>query len=127
NHVPDGDYAKAEVFPGRVDVYRDFWISSAINMSRVVRITLASTIVRCAAWMCSPADYRTTTEYANAARVCTDCITDIIASVPYHLGWHLKRPEVMDKANLSAFACGAEDVPKGLAGYFLNLPLACVQ
>jgi hypothetical protein len=125
--VPNGDYSKAETFPGRVDVYPDFWIASVINMARVARLTLASIIVRCAAWVCSPVDYRTTPEYATAARICVDTITDIIASVPYHLGWHLRRPDIMQKANSSAFACGLEDAQKGLAGYFLTYPLIFVQ
>jgi hypothetical protein len=127
DNVPHGDYSKAEVFPGRVDIYQDFWIASVCNMARCSRLILASMIVRCAAWVCSPVDYRTTPEYATAARTCVDTATDIIASVPYHLGWHLKRPEVMQRANLSAFACGMEDSQKALAGYFLTWPLACVH
>jgi hypothetical protein len=127
DHVPDGDYSRAEVFPGRVDVYRDFWIASVVNMARVTRMTLASTIVRCTAWTCAPVDYRTTPEYAVFTRVCSGYITDILASVPYHLGWHLKRPDVMEKANLSGFGCGDENTLKSLPGYFLNLPLAGVQ
>lgn len=127
NHVPDGDYARAEVYPGRVDVYRDFWIASVVNMARVARIALISTIVRCVAWVRAPTDYRTTPEYASAVRVTTAVITDILASVPYHLGWHLRRPEAMRKANLSGFGCGDEFAEKSLPGYFLNLPLAAVQ
>ncbi|KUI58198.1 White-opaque regulator 1 [Cytospora mali] len=125
--VPGGDFSKAEVFPGRVDVYRDYYIAGAWNMLRVNRLILASVIVRCAAWVCSPVDYRTTPEYATAARTCVDMITDIIASVPYHLGWHL-RPERKHllQRQLSGFACGEEDSLKGLAGYFLTWPLACV-
>ncbi|KAI1385234.1 uncharacterized protein F4822DRAFT_432083 [Hypoxylon trugodes] len=84
------DYSKLEVFPGRVDVYRDFYIASVWNTARTARLVLASLVVRCAAWVCSPVDYRTTPEYATAARTCVDTITDIIASVPYHLGWHLR-------------------------------------
>ncbi|ROT42725.1 hypothetical protein SODALDRAFT_269630 [Sodiomyces alkalinus F11] len=126
DHVPGGDYEKAEVFPGRVDIYRDFWMASVVNLARVLRLTLATIIVRCAAWVCSPVDYRTTPEYATAARTCVDTITDIIASVPYSLGWHLKRPEIIKRANLSGFACGEEDSPKGLPGYFLTWPLANV-
>ncbi|PNH26641.1 hypothetical protein VD0002_g10095 [Verticillium dahliae] len=127
DHVPHGDYEKAEVFPGRVDIYQDFWIASVLNMARVCRLILASVIVRCAAWVCSPVDYRTTPEYASAARTCVDTITDIVASVPYQLGWHLKRPEVMERANLSGFACGVEDALKGLPGYFLTWPLAILH
>lgn len=126
--VPSGDFSRAEVFPGRVDVYRDFYIASVWNMLRVSRLVLASVIVRCAAWVCSPVDYRTTPEYATAARTCVDTITDIIASVPYHLGWHLKpeRRHLLEK-QLSGFACGEEDALKGLAGYFLTWPLGCIQ
>lgn len=126
--VPSGDFSRAEVFPGRVDIYRDFYIASVWNMVRVSRLILASVTVRCAAWVCAPVDYRTTPEYATAARTCVETITDIIASVPYHLGWHLKpeRKHLLDK-QLSGFACGEEDSLKGLAGYFLTWPLACVQ
>lgn len=126
DNVPDGDYEKAEVFPGRVDIYHDVWNASIVNMARVLRLILANIIVRCAAWVCSPVDYRTTPEYATAARTCVDNITDIIASVPYSLGWHLKHPEILKRANLSGFACGEDDSLKGLPGYFLTWPLANV-
>lgn len=125
--VPNGDYSKADVFPGRVDMYPDFWTASVTNMCRTCRLILASIIVRCAAWVVSPVDYRTTPEYATATRTCVDTITDIIASVPYHLGWHLKRKEIIDRHDLSGFACGEEDTMKGLAGYFLTWPLTCVN
>ncbi|TPX09621.1 uncharacterized protein E0L32_009222 [Thyridium curvatum] len=127
DHVPNGDYEKAEVFPGRVDLYPDLYMASVYNMVRTSRLILASVLVRCAAWVCAPVDYRTTPEYATAARSCVDTITDIIASVPFHLGWHLKRPEIQQKHDLSGFACGEEDCMKGLAGYFLTWPLMCIN
>ncbi|KAK3936900.1 hypothetical protein QBC46DRAFT_461206 [Diplogelasinospora grovesii] len=127
DHVPNGDYSRAEVFPGRVDVYNDFWIASVWNMARTNRLILASITVRCAAWVCSPVDYRTTPEYATAARVCMDTITDILACVPYHLGWHVKRKHLFQNDELSGFACGDDSDTKGLAGYFLTWPLACVM
>lgn len=126
DNVPGGDYSKAEVYPGRVDVYPDFYIASVWNMTRVCRLVLASVIVRCAAWVCSPVDYRTTPEYATAARTCVDTITDIIASVPYHLGWHLKRKHLLQD-QLTGFACGDDDNLKGLPGYFLTWPLTNVN
>ncbi|KAI0836164.1 hypothetical protein F5Y06DRAFT_111027 [Hypoxylon sp. FL0890] len=139
--VPGGDYSKAEVFPGRIDMYRDFYISSVWNTARTARLVLASLVVRCAAWVCSPVDYRTTPEYATAARTCVDTITDIIASVPYHLGWHLKEKNRKRIAQLQKqqqsdggtdtdkgeFACGEEDHVKALAGYFLTWPLICLN
>jgi hypothetical protein len=127
DNVPNGDFTKADVFPGRVDVYTDFWIASVWNMGRTIRLILASVTVRCAAWICSPVDYRTTPEYATANRICVDTITDIIASVPYHLGWHAKRKHLFEHPDLSGFACGDDDSMKGLAGYFLTWPLTCVM
>ncbi|KAI0190734.1 hypothetical protein EV127DRAFT_79516 [Xylaria flabelliformis] len=125
--VMNGDCAKAEVFPGRVDVYSDVWIGTVCNSARALRLILQSMSVRCAAWVCAPVDYRTTPEYATAASVCRDAITDIIASVPYFLGWHLRRKEVSHiKTNFGTFPCGEEDTAKGLAGYLITWPLTCV-
>lgn len=137
DHVPGGDYARAEVFPGRIDMYRDFYIASVWNTSRTARLILASLVVRCAAWVCSPVDYRTTPEYATAARTCVDTITDVIASVPYHLGWHLGKKHILEQQHKKAhlanggagaafFACGDESHVKSLAGYFLTWPLICL-
>jgi hypothetical protein len=127
DNVPNGNYALAEVFPGRIDAYQDLWVVSVWNLMRCSRIILASLIVRCAAWVCAPVDYRTTPEYATAARTCVDTITDIISSVPYQLGWFSNRRDLLERANLSAFGCGEEDALKGLPGYFLTWPLTCVQ
>lgn len=124
--VPGGDYSKAEVFPGPVHLYQDFWIASVWNMLRASRLILASVIVRCAAWTRAPANYRTTPEYATASLVAVETISDIIASVPYHLGWHTSRRESLGHQNLGGFACGSEDTPKGLAGYFVSWPLTLV-
>ncbi|KAK0611123.1 hypothetical protein B0T14DRAFT_571044 [Immersiella caudata] len=124
---PDADYAKAEVYPGRVDVYHDFWMASVWNNARTARLILMSLTVRCAAWACSPVDYRTTPEYAGAARIAIDMITDILASIPYHLGWHIKRKQVFGVQDETSFACGEDDGMKGLAGYFLTWPLACTM
>ncbi|PHH67650.1 hypothetical protein CDD82_1244 [Ophiocordyceps australis] len=127
DNVPHGDYKKADVYPGRVDAYQDTWILSVWNMMRCSRLLLASIIVRCAAWLSSPVDYRTTPEYAAAARTCVDTITDIIASVPWQLGWLSKRQDLLERCSLSSFECGQEDAPKGLGGYFLTWPLACIH
>lgn len=127
--VPGGgsDYSKAEVFPGRVDVYNDFWVAAVWNQARTTRLVLNSIAVRCAAWVCSPVDYRTTPQYATAARVCVDTISDIISSVPYHFGWHTKRSELFPSDEATNFGCGDEYGMKGLAGYFLSWPLACMM
>jgi hypothetical protein len=122
--VPHGDYTQAEVYPGRVDFYDDVYIASVWNLARVSRVILASLTVRCAAWVCAPVDYRTTPEYATAARICVDTITDVIASVPYQLGW---QPRGYTKHGMSSFPCGDEHAIKGLAGYFLTWPLGTLR
>jgi len=89
DNIPGGDISKAEVCPGKVDVYSDMWLANMWNYLRLTRLLISGAIVRCAAWMCSPVDYRTTPEYAQSARLSVDIVTDIIASVPYQLGWSL--------------------------------------
>ncbi|KAL3954958.1 hypothetical protein ACCO45_010521 [Purpureocillium lilacinum] len=123
DYNPKCDYSKAEAFPGRIDMYADLWVVNLWNVMRCMRIVLASLIVRFTAWIISPADYRTTPEYAASARA----IADIIASVPYQLGWFAKHQDLRERAQLSGFACGEDDAEKGLAGYFLLWPLTCIQ
>lgn len=126
--ILDADYSQLEVFPGRVDAYPDLWVASLWSMMRVSRIILASLVIRCAAWVCSPVDYRTAPEYATASRISAETITDIIASVPYQLGWFSTRKHLFQhQESFAAFACGDEDGTKSLAGYFLTWPLACIQ
>ncbi|KAH7325109.1 hypothetical protein B0I35DRAFT_175767 [Stachybotrys elegans] len=127
DNVPNGDYSKAEVYPGRVDAYQDLWIASIWNMGRCARIILSSLIVRCAAWVCSPVDYRTTPEYATAARTCGEMITDVIASVPFQLGWFITRTHLLERVNIATSACGDESSCKGVLGYWLTWPLTVVN
>lgn len=119
-------YSEAEVFPGRVDVYPDFVTAMAWNIGRVARLILASLNVRLTAWLCSPADYRTTLEYEVARRICGDIISDIIASVPYHLGWKMNG-RTLSNRRLSGFACGEEGTCKALPALFLLWSLTCVK
>ncbi|KAK3689984.1 hypothetical protein B0T22DRAFT_375485 [Podospora appendiculata] len=128
------DYASLEIFPGNggaVHMYPDLMIATVWNLARTTRLILASLTVRCAAWICSPVDYRTTPEYAACARASAETIDDILAGVPCHLGW---RPPAdagggdrgMDMS-LGSFACGGRAAEaKGLAGYLLTWPLAIV-
>ena len=89
--LPAGsDYSTAEVFPGYVDVYPDLFIVGCWNMMRSTRLCLSSVAIRCAAWVCWPADYRTAPEYAEAVTICREMINGIVASVPFYLGHHRK-------------------------------------
>lgn len=126
DNVPNGDFRKAEVYPGRVDAFVDMWVATIWNSMRCGRIVLASIIVRCAAWVCYPVDYRTTPEYATYSRISAELITDIIASIPFCLGWFASRKHLLDKNDLTGYACGEDDAPKGLAGYLVTWPLSCV-
>ena len=125
DHMPEGadDLAATPVYPGRVDVYADHYVASLWNMARTARLTLASGMVRSAAWRCRPLDVRTTPEYAVASRRCTETIAAILASVPFHLGGHA------GQAGYAQGWSGGGDrsSPKCLAGYFLIWPLSCAR
>lgn len=126
DNVPGGDYSKAEVYPGRVDLYQGMWPAYVSNFARASRTLLAAATVRCAAWVCAPIDYRTTPEYAWAARTTQETITDLLASVPFMLGWFSKRKHLLERAGLSSYGCGDEDAPKSLPGFVLTFPLTCI-
>jgi hypothetical protein len=127
DNVPGGDITKADVCPGKVDMYQDIFIAAMWNHSRISRLFLAGMVVRCAAWVCSPVDYRTTPEYATSARVGVDMVTDIIASVPFLLGWRVDEHGHLKSGDLSGFTSGQEDITssKALGGFFLTWPLFC--
>lgn len=120
------NYDHVEAFPGPIDVYPDFVTASAWNIGRVSRLLLASLAIRLVAWRCAPADYWATTEYKSLKRICEDNIAEIIASVPYHFGWHLKR-KGLNEPGVSAFACGEEGPGKALPALFLMWSLTCVK
>ncbi|PFH62509.1 hypothetical protein XA68_13248 [Ophiocordyceps unilateralis] len=127
DYNPKRDYSKADAFPGRIDLYGDLWVANLWNVTRCLRIVLASLTIRLKAWIISPADYRTTPEYATVSGICVEAIADIIASVPYQLGWFCKRKDLSVRAQLSGYACGEDDTEKSLAGFFAIWPLVCVQ
>jgi len=87
------NYGDLEAFPGRVDVYPDYVTASAWNVGRVTRLLLASLALRLTAWIHSLVDYRLTSKYEVSKLVCKEMVEDIIASVPFHLGRHLKRKD----------------------------------
>lgn len=126
NDVPDGDYSKAEVFPGRVDAFQDLWVTTIWVTMRCARLVIASIIVRSAAWVCAPMDYRTTSEYATWANTCTGIISDLCAAIPYQLGWFKSRQELLERSDLTGYGCGDDGVAKGLSGYFVTWPLSCI-
>ncbi|KAG9230264.1 hypothetical protein BJ875DRAFT_161677 [Amylocarpus encephaloides] len=123
------DLRKSEVCPGKIETHHNIWVSVIWNHARVLRIACSGVLVRCAAWMCSPVDYRTTPEYAHATRLCVDLITDIISSVPYHLGWDFGKGSALASADMAGFEAGLEAFhkPKPINGFFALWPLFVVS
>ncbi|KAH7029404.1 uncharacterized protein B0I36DRAFT_245051 [Microdochium trichocladiopsis] len=119
----NGDYSKLEVFPGRIDVFADLYVASTWSLARTTRMLMATTIMRCAAWVVAPVDYRTTSEYATSSRICIDMVTDIIASIPFHFGLRQRRPSLFDGSTDTSFACGDGMGTSALAGYLAVWPL----
>ncbi|GAB1313646.1 White-opaque regulator 1 [Madurella fahalii] len=121
-------YRDVEVFPGPVDVYPDFMTASAWNLGRISRLLLASLSIRITAYICGTVDYRTAAEYETLNRICESVISEIIASVPYHLGWHLSRKDLLgNEPGRSGFACGQEGPYKALPSLFLIWSLTCIK
>jgi hypothetical protein len=125
DHVPGGDLLKAEVCPGRVDIYSDLLIAHVWNQARVSRLFLVGLIIRCAAWVGYPVDYRTMPEYTYCSRVGADMVVDILASIPYHLGWRIDENGALKPGDLSGFASGTDNVTssKALGGFYCIWPL----
>ncbi|KAM3070104.1 hypothetical protein ACMFMG_003862 [Clarireedia jacksonii] len=127
--VPTDRLHASPFFPGKIDKYTEVWTAHIWNLSRGSRLINHSTIVRCAAWLCSPQDYRTTVEYEKAMMNGREMIRDIISSVPNCLG---EIPRTMDDPAITVaghgFACGEENTvrAKGLSGLFLMWPLFSV-
>lgn len=130
----DGDQVRhAPVYPGRVDAYSDLIVASIWNATRATRIILMSLLIRVAAWICSPADFRSTPEYATAVRTCKANIADIISSVPFMLSMHHRedanqqRPAGAGASAQSGFACGTDEQSKMLGGLMVAWPLSTVR
>jgi len=125
DQVPGGDITKAEVCPGRVDMFSDIWVAWTWNNVRIARLYISGAILRCAAWICFPMDYRTTPEYATASKLCVDLVCDIIASVPYHLGWRVGQSGALRSGDFEGFSFsdGNFSNPKALGGFFCMYPL----
>ncbi|KAL2279319.1 hypothetical protein FJTKL_13525 [Diaporthe vaccinii] len=124
----DGEARHAPIYPGRVDAYSDLVVASIWNATRATRIILMSLLIRVAAWICSPADFRSTPEYATAVRTCKANIADIISSVPYMLSMHQKDAQQRPSApGASGFACGTDEQSKMLGGLMVAWPLSTVR
>lgn len=118
------------VFPGRVDVYHDVVAASMLNGVRASRIILASILIRCAAWICSPADYRNTPEYATAVRTINDNIAAIVSSIPFMMSsLPTSRGGRAHSGNIVAgsFLCGADEQAKMVGGLMASWPLSTVR
>ena len=118
-----GPIQDSEVFPGKVDIFSDIWICNIWNLVRVAKLFISGTIIRCAAWLHAPGDYRTTPEYAAAARRGVDAVCDTMAAIPYHLGWTSSKEfqSMFGLADGKGFVCGAENVAPRSLGAFVGI------
>lgn len=117
----------ASVFPGRVDVYRDLMTACMWNGQRATRIILGSLIIRVAAWICSPEDYRNTPEYTTAMGTIQSCIEGIISSVPFMLGAFTPGQFNTQAVSAGSFLCGADEQAKMVGGLMISWPLSTVR
>lgn len=115
----------ASVFPGRVDVYHDLVTACVWNAIRASRIILESILIRVAAWICSPADYRSTPEYTTAVRTIKTNIADILSSIPFLLNQTGGDKE--GAVNGGSFVCGSDEQSKMVGGLFVSWPLSTVR
>ena len=120
----EADLSTAEVHPGRVDSYGEFWMAYSLNIARSSRLFIWTTILRCVAWLGGvERDYRITEEYTTASRVCSEIIGDIVSSIPFVFGG--SNEEDASGVWSPQFACGTTDksTPRGLAGLFVMWPI----
>lgn len=129
DQIPGGDITRAEVCPGRVDMYKDLWVAWTWNNARIARLYISGAIMRCAAWIGFPMDYRTTPEYATAHATCADLVTDIVASIPYHLGWRVEKSGALKADDFEGFSFSVGDFsnPRALGGFFSMYPLLSIM
>ncbi len=121
-----GELTGSEVFPGKIDVFADIWIASIWNMVGVSKLFISGTIIRGAAWLHAPGDYRTAPDYTSAARLGVNVVSDLIASVPYHLGWTSSKEfnTQFGLASGDGFLCGGENVaPRSLGAFVVIWPV----
>lgn len=118
--VSDVDLETSPVYPGPIYAVSCFSSAVARQSGWVVALTLHIHVIRCAAWLCYPNDYRTTLEYSSSAQQCADMIVDIIGTTPYMLGWFQQQQQqgklIPANMELPRFMCGNDRHPTYLGG-----------
>lgn len=127
NGSPGTPIKNVPVFPGRVDAYHDLVAASMWNGIRASRIILGSILIRVAAWICSPADYRSTPEYTTAVRTMKANIADIISSIPFMLSTFTRGQQECQGLIAGSFLCGADEQAKMVGGLMCSWPLSTVR
>lgn len=119
------DMRQADALPGRVDVYRGPWQICLWNMTRCSRLELNCLIIRCLAHLHGELRYQTLPEYEALSQKCVAIVGDMVASIPYQLGWFKSRSELL--LEVASFACGIKDADSALAACGAIMPLARIQ
>lgn len=128
---------KQKPFPGKVDLYVDIWTANFRNVSRVARLLVWKTLIRCTAWLCAPEDYRITSDYMQAKETCEKMNADIIASVCNFLDLDWQRQEIQNSPLINSlnkpfappiFPVGEPGIGnRAVAGLWLIWPLVSVS
>ncbi|CZR60782.1 uncharacterized protein PAC_10678 [Phialocephala subalpina] len=120
NENIDGKLATSMTHPGRVDRYEELGVAYIYNVARSSQILIWSVILRCVAWLSNPADYRISTEYRDASRICRELIQDIVSSIPFFFLYD--QDENMPVEDMIRSSC--ENLAlKGASATFLMWPL----
>lgn len=118
---------QVEAYPGPVFVFDDLYSCTILISLWTMRLLMQWHIIRCAAWIKHPDDYRTTLEYENGFRVGVELVSNIVASVPYQLGWFNTRKHLLGTTELPSFACGEDFHSKGLGSEHISLMLGILS
>lgn len=116
----DANLATSITHPERVDRYEELGVAYAYNIARSSQILIWTVILRCVAWLSNPTDYRISTEFRDASRICLELVQDIVSSIPYFFVWDQGTSSVV--ANKIRSSC--ENVAlNGVSATFLMWPL----
>ncbi len=123
--MPD-DISRADAFPGDIDVYEDLYVASIWNSYRVARFLVLSIMMDSICWLTSVSKQQQENDYVETLAIIRRLVSEICASVPFHLCCRTSSAALELQYPHSAAASNASNhQPKTrvLGAYFLLSPL----
>ena len=108
--------------PGPVHIYQDVQIASIRNNNRVSQLLCSSVAIDCLEWL-GPESYQDDRRFKAAAYRVRYLVDDIIASVPFHLGYRLAEGGSTDGLSPQVPVGLHRNAMSATGGYFLVYPL----